>query len=472
MGGVKQWWLPADVLDMAHEQPRPAPGLDELAAAAAARSPDVPKAVHPLGRALRERVDDVVRVTGPRIKALGHGDDPVIQANFEAINRNSTLGLAAVLAGEGIEVAAAAGRESGTFYGQLAARRAASLQEIISRVFCWRDSVAEVLQKCAFELDASPGAVAAALAIMQRGLEASLVRMAASFDSVHQQTDEELAFAATHDALTGLPEPDADHRPHGAGAAARPPARRPRRGAVHRSGQLQGRSTRPSTTRSAIGLLRAVAERLDGVVRDTDALGRVGGDEFVVIAEELSIDAGPELLATRLHDALKAPFELDDATSLTVTASVGIARDPRSAAEELIRDADIAMYQAQAGRQEPLVVFDSEMHDAVHGRMELEMDLRDALANDEFFLVYQPTFNLADLRTTGVEALIRWHHPQPGHRPARRLHSPARVDRPDRRGRCVGAAGGLPPGRRLARGRTSDRRGRQRVRHVSSTPTG
>jgi diguanylate cyclase (GGDEF)-like protein len=163
-------------------------------------------------------------------------------------------------------------------------------------------------------------------------------------------------------------------------------------------------------------LLRAVAARLDGVVRAVDALGRLGGDEFVVISEDLSLAAAPELIAERLLDALKHPFKLwaDEETRLTVTASIGIAVGDRISAEELLRDADIAMYRAKWDGKNRYVVFETGMQDTIHDRMELEMDLREALENDEFFLVYQPTLSLQDMKPTGVEALIRWRHPVRG----------------------------------------------------------
>ncbi|HWX88298.1 MAG TPA: EAL domain-containing protein, partial [Solirubrobacteraceae bacterium] len=163
-------------------------------------------------------------------------------------------------------------------------------------------------------------------------------------------------------------------------------------------------------------LLRAVTARLDGVVRDADALGRLGGDEFVVISEELSMSVGPELIAERLLDALKHPFNLgvDKETRVTVTASIGIAAGKRISAEELLRDADIAMYRAKWDGKNRYAVFETGMQDTIQNRMELEMDLREALGNDEFFLAYQPTIDLSDMRPTGVEALIRWKHPTRG----------------------------------------------------------
>jgi EAL domain-containing protein (putative c-di-GMP-specific phosphodiesterase class I) len=122
------------------------------------------------------------------------------------------------------------------------------------------------------------------------------------------------------------------------------------------------------------------------------------------------------MIAERLLEALKQPFELQGAEKnrLTVTASVGIAAGDRVSAEELLRDADIAMYRAKWDGKNRYVVFESGMQDAVQSRMELEMDLRVAFENDEFFLVYQPTFNLQEMTPTGMEALIRWRSPVRG----------------------------------------------------------
>jgi diguanylate cyclase (GGDEF)-like protein len=162
-------------------------------------------------------------------------------------------------------------------------------------------------------------------------------------------------------------------------------------------------------------LLRAVAARFDGIVRGVDAVGRLGGDEFVVVTGDMSMMAGPELVAERLLDALRKPILLgEDQTPVTVTASIGIALGDRASAGDLLRDADIALYQAKLDGRNGYVLFESGMAEAVQCRMELEMDLRAALANDEFFLAFQPTFDLRDMRATGVEALIRWQSPTRG----------------------------------------------------------
>ena len=402
---------------MAVQDSPPGLGTDQTQGTSVPSAPrfELMKDVHPLGEALEARVADVLDLTGARIRGLGHGGDAAVQSSFERINRNSTGALALFLAGKGMEVSRQAGKETGKLYGELAAHRAASLQEVTQRCLCWRDSVAEVLEQSAAQLDISPEALSQALHITQLGLESSLVRMAKSFDIEHQRTDEELAFIATHDALTGLPN---------------------RALILDRTEQVLVRARRHETPVAALfigldnfksinetlshgagdELLRSVAERLDGVVRDTDTLGRLGGDEFVVIAEELLLAEGPELVAERLQDALTEPFTLEGEkeTRLAVTASIGIATAARPSAQEFLRDADIAMYQAKWDGKNRYVVFDSGMQDAVKSRMELEMDLRDALPNDELFLVYQPMFNLSDMAPTGVEALLRWQHPTRG----------------------------------------------------------
>jgi EAL domain-containing protein (putative c-di-GMP-specific phosphodiesterase class I) len=121
------------------------------------------------------------------------------------------------------------------------------------------------------------------------------------------------------------------------------------------------------------------------------------------------------MIADRLLEALKEPFTLrGHEAPLTVRASIGIASGDRATAEELLRDADIAMYRAKWEGKNRYVVFESRMQDAAQTRMTLEMDLRDAIERKEFFLMYQPTFDLGDMRATAVEALVRWRHPTRG----------------------------------------------------------
>ncbi len=163
-------------------------------------------------------------------------------------------------------------------------------------------------------------------------------------------------------------------------------------------------------------LLRAVTERLQVTMRETDSIGRLGGDEFVVLVDGSSMDVGPELVAERLLEVLRPPFLLPGVSAgpLTVTASIGIATGIRASATELLRDADIALYEAKAHGKDCFVAFEPEMHTVVQDQHLLEMDLREALRDDQFSLVFQPIFNLSGGETTGVEALLRWDHPRRG----------------------------------------------------------
>jgi diguanylate cyclase (GGDEF)-like protein len=375
-----------------------------------------------LGEMLNSRTDDVVAGMTERSTASGQLLDVLVEDSFAKVGSVSTIAVARWMAGEGTDVAREVGQESWRIFGQLAAQRAASLNEVTKRCLRWRDSAADVTRDSAKQLGLPPAVLTEALCMLQRSLDVTLVRMCESFENERQRSheeltrrQEELAFLATHDALTGLPN---------------------RTLILDRVEQMLMRARRTQTPVAVLfvdldnfksindtlghgagdQLLRAVASRLTNAIRDTDALGRLGGDEFVVIAEGMSLAAGPELIAERLLEALSQPFKLEapESTRLTVTASVGIAAGDRGSAEELLRDADIAMYRAKWDGKNRYTVFESGMQDLVQSRMELEMDLREAAEKQEFFLVYQPTFDLKDMAPTGVEALVRWNHPVRG----------------------------------------------------------
>ncbi len=163
-------------------------------------------------------------------------------------------------------------------------------------------------------------------------------------------------------------------------------------------------------------LLRVVATRLRTALRPSDSVGRLGGDEFVVLVAGSSLDAGPELVAERILEVLREPFVLPslDEVELPVRASIGLAVGARSSADELLRDADVALYQAKQAGKGRYVLFHPEMQVAVQDRLALEMDLRAAVTAGELYVEYQPTFDLQDLAMTGVEALARWRHPTRG----------------------------------------------------------
>ncbi len=117
-----------------------------------------------------------------------------------------------------------------------------------------------------------------------------------------------------------------------------------------------------------------------------------------------------------MQEALAMPFDLagTEQGQLTMTASIGIATGVRSSAEDLLHDADIAMHRARWEGKNRYIVFEAGMQDVIQNRTELDMDLRSALAQDEFFLVYQPTFDLRGMAADGAEALIRWQRPGRG----------------------------------------------------------
>jgi diguanylate cyclase (GGDEF)-like protein len=162
-------------------------------------------------------------------------------------------------------------------------------------------------------------------------------------------------------------------------------------------------------------LLASVAARLTSAIRQEDTVGRLGGDEFVVLAEGASLAAGAEVVAERILNVLATPFEITGSDApLTVTASIGIAEGRRATPDELLRDADIALYQAKAAGKKCAVVFAPTMQDAVDELRNLETDLHVALESNQFFLLYQPTFDLSSGAFTGVEALLRWRHPTRG----------------------------------------------------------
>jgi diguanylate cyclase (GGDEF)-like protein len=381
-----------------------------------------PQELRRLGEAVRARADEVLAETVAQTAASGEQVDAPVQHSFERVCSGSTVAVARWIAGDPIEVTNEASRETSTIFGEIAAHRAASLHEVTRRSMWWRNVMADMLRRCAAELEISQPSLTHALNMLQMSLEFSLLRVCECFEQERQRTDEELtrreeelAFLATHDPLTGLPN---------------------RTLVLARVEQMLASAARRQTPVAALfidldnfksindtlghgvgdQLLTAVADRLKATVRKADALGRLGGDEFVVIADELTLDAGPELVAERLLTALKAPFKLgeDEETSLTISASIGIASGQRESAGELLRDADIAMYRAKLDGRNRYAVFEAEMQDTVQQRMELEMDLRGALEREEFRLVYQPTLDLSRMTPTGVEALIRWQHPTRG----------------------------------------------------------
>ena len=161
-------------------------------------------------------------------------------------------------------------------------------------------------------------------------------------------------------------------------------------------------------------LLTVVAQRLRRCLRPEDTLARFGGDEFVVLLEDVENPGGAVRAARRIADEFRRPFVLEG-RGLYASTSVGIALgDARTKTpEDILRDADTAMYRAKEERAD-YRVFDPSMYERALGRLELESDLRRAVEAEEFVLHYQPIIDLGTGEVWGVEALARWEHPERG----------------------------------------------------------
>lgn len=163
-------------------------------------------------------------------------------------------------------------------------------------------------------------------------------------------------------------------------------------------------------------LLVQVATSLRSVLRPADTLARLGGDEFALMIESVADASEVEWWAERVLGAVQRDFELGE-HRLPVTASIGVSAYAQAAttAEELLRDADLAMYVAKAAGKGRFAVYELGMAQAVHSRLQLKIDLSDALAvGDQMVLDYQPVIELRSGRVVGVEALLRWSHPRLG----------------------------------------------------------
>ncbi len=162
-------------------------------------------------------------------------------------------------------------------------------------------------------------------------------------------------------------------------------------------------------------LLRIVGERLEVVVRAHDTVGRLGGDEFVVLVESAARGVRLDSLAQRMIEALHKPVELDDfGPSFVLTASIGVAFGRYATVDDLLRDAHLALTSAKAAGKDRYTLFNANMRTIIEGRAVLEAELNIAIQDTQFFLLYQPIYDLGTRRAVGLEALIRWQHPVQG----------------------------------------------------------
>jgi len=161
-------------------------------------------------------------------------------------------------------------------------------------------------------------------------------------------------------------------------------------------------------------LLQLTAARLDDALRGADSAARLGGDEFAVLVEELEGAGGALVVAERIHEGLKHPFGIAG-EEIFVQASIGIAIHERDELDdELMRNADMAMYAAKAAGKGRHELFRPIMHEAAQRRLQLTSDLRRAVRDGEFTVDYQPLVDLSDGTLLGAEALVRWDHPEFG----------------------------------------------------------
>ncbi|QID17221.1 EAL domain-containing protein [Nitrogeniibacter mangrovi] len=232
--------------------------------------------------------------------------------------------------------------------------------------------------------------------------------------SDRKRTEQRLRHLAEYDALTGLPNRVLllDRM-----SAAIESARRHRHHLAVLFLDLDRFKNINDSLGHAVGdeLLRQVAARLGAIVRGSDTVSRLGGDEFVVLLTELDSAGHAATVAAKMLEALAAPFLLDG-HELTITPSIGITVYPEDGENRdiLLKNADAAMYHAKENGRNSYQFFTRELNDRARVRLDLENDLRRALARHEFTLAYQPQFDLATGHLIGAEALVRWHHPERG----------------------------------------------------------
>ncbi len=162
-------------------------------------------------------------------------------------------------------------------------------------------------------------------------------------------------------------------------------------------------------------LLINIAVLLRNFIRETDLAARLGGDEFVVLLEEIKHIQEAFVVAQRIIDELRSPLEIENREVFTSTSiGIVIGSEKHHTPEDVLRDADIAMYRAKQGGKGKYAIFDPQMHSATVERLHLENDLRKALKENQFLLYYQPIINIECLSIEGFEILLRWQHPEKG----------------------------------------------------------
>lgn len=253
-------------------------------------------------------------------------------------------------------------------------------------------------------------AAQAAIALENARLYAALQQELAE----RRRAEAELAHQAFHDSLTGLPNRALflDRLGHALARA----RREARANAVLFLDLDRFKDVNDSCGHdTGDQLLIAVASRLRRALRAEDTLSRLGGDEFTVLLEDIATEAEATEVAMRLAETLDLPFVIDGQEH-RVAASIGVvlSKTGHDRPEDVLRDADVAMYRAKESGRGQYAVFDPAIQASLIARLALERDLRQALVRDEFILHYQPKVALMTGRIVGVEALVRWRHPERG----------------------------------------------------------
>lgn len=233
--------------------------------------------------------------------------------------------------------------------------------------------------------------------------------------AVRERIEQQLQHQVMHDALTGLP-----NRRYLREQLERLMARA-RRSPDHRFAVLYLDVDRFKVVNDSLGhlvgdkVLREVARRLSTCIREPDVVARLSGDEFAILLEDVPVSEIPLRVAQRVIEALSEPMQIGD-VELISSASIGIAlSDTRyTIADDLLRDADVAMYRAKTRGRHRYELFDASLYQHAVETLEMEGDLRRALHESEFEPYFQPIVRLADANISGYEALLRWRHPSRG----------------------------------------------------------
>jgi diguanylate cyclase (GGDEF)-like protein/PAS domain S-box-containing protein len=247
--------------------------------------------------------------------------------------------------------------------------------------------------------------------------EGKAYRLAGSQTDItaRKRAEEKLLHDALHDGLTGLPNRSLFMDRLGQALAYQ------RRREDYRFAVLFLDVDRFKTVNESLGhtqgdvLLVEVARRLRGIARPGDTVARLGGDEFALLLGDFADPEEPVRTAGRLQEALAAPYDLEG-TEVFTTASIGVAAGSRDYAqpEDLLRDADTAMYRAKESGRARHAVFHPSMHALARAQLQLDTDLRRAIEREELRLRYQPVVSLRSGQIAGCEALIVWEHPSRG----------------------------------------------------------